>query len=65
MSYILFSLRQDLSKVGYAHFSNGKSVLYSNSIEDDRRAMYEAGLQSVTAEGGAGGTGTTDSTKAM
>eukprot|EP01041_Mallomonas_annulata_P003427 gene3427-6798_t len=78
-AFMCYICQQDLSKVGYAHFCQtphcthkecGKCVLYSNSVEDDRRAMYEAGLQvvgnlSVTAEGRAGGTGTTDSTMAM
>ena len=50
--------RADLTKIGYAHFCSKphcghrdckKCVMYSDSVEDDRLAAREAGLQTIKA----------------
>lgn len=56
---ICYQCRKDITKVGYQHFCTtphckhkncGMCLLFSDSITDDRQAMYEAGLKKMEAE---------------
>ncbi len=60
---ICYICRKDVTKVGYAHFCQqphcdhsgcGKCKLYTDSVEDDRKAMLDAGLKSLQQAGGEG-----------
>ncbi len=53
---ICYICRKDITKDGYKHFCQiphcdhkkcGQCLLYTNSIEDDRRAMLDAGLKTL------------------
>ncbi len=52
--------RADVSKIGYAHFCQtpncdhkacGKCKLFTDTVEDDRQAMLDAGLKAMEGEG--------------
>jgi TRIAD3 protein (E3 ubiquitin-protein ligase RNF216) len=55
-AFLCYTCRADITKIGYAHFcqtplcghkSCKKCRLHTNSSEDDRLAMYEAGLKTL------------------
>ena len=56
---ICYLCRKDITKIGYQHFCNvphckhkscGNCVLFTNSVDDDRLAMYDAGLKTMEKE---------------
>ena len=58
-TFICYLCRRDISKEKYQHFCQTphcdhktcqKCLLYTNTVEDDRRAMLEAGLKVLNNE---------------
>mmetsp|Transcript_31138 Transcript_31138/g.57954 ORF Transcript_31138/g.57954 Transcript_31138/m.57954 type:complete len:741 (-) Transcript_31138:1060-3282(-) len=56
---ICYQCRKDITKEGYKHFCNtphcdhkkcGNCLLFSDSVADDRQAMYEAGVKKMEEE---------------
>jgi hypothetical protein len=55
-TFLCYICRKDITKQGYGHFcqtahcdhkSCGKCKLFTNTVEDDRQAMLEAGMKKI------------------